>query len=61
MRSLVKIRSLKNGKITLSFTDAGKSCPSCEFLVSPIMSFNAICENKILAKISRFTVIIGEE
>ena len=31
MRSFVKIKSLRNGKIILSFTDIGKSCPSREF------------------------------
>ena len=35
----------------MSFTDIGKSCPSREFLTSQIC-FNAIRENKILAKIS---------
>ena len=39
-----------DGQITLSFTDVGK-----HVLVSANMSFNAICENKILAKISEFT------
>ena len=29
---LVKIKTLRNGKITLSLTDVGKSCPSREFL-----------------------------
>ena len=41
---------LQNGEITLSFTDIGKSCLSREFL-TPQISFNAIRENKILAKI----------
>ena len=43
-------------KSLLSFTDAGKSCPSGKFLIWQIfklanMSFNAIHENKILTKI----------
>ena len=50
MQSFVKVKSSKNGKITLSFTDRGKSA-----LVAN-MSFNAIHENKILAKISKSTV-----
>ena len=49
--SFVKINSL-NGVIALLFTDAGKSCPSLVFL-----SFNAIRENKILAKLSEFTIL----
>ena len=32
MRSIVKIESSRNGKITLSITDIGKSCTSREFL-----------------------------
>ena len=43
------------GKITLSFTDEGKSCHSHKFYVTN-MSFNAIRYNKILAEISEFTV-----
>ena len=34
MRSFVKIKSLRNGEITLSFTDAGKQCPSWNFSVA---------------------------
>ena len=34
MRSFVKIESSRNGEITMSFTDVGKSCPSREFLTS---------------------------
>ena len=33
MRSFVKIKSSRNGEITLSFTDEGKSCHSREFLL----------------------------
>ena len=51
----MKIKSSKKGKITLSFTDIDESCPSHEFNVAS-MSFNAVRENKILAKISEFTV-----
>ena len=32
MWSFVKIKPFPNGKIPLSFTHVGKSCPSCEFL-----------------------------
>ena len=31
MRSFVKIKSSRNGEITLSFTDEGKSCHRREF------------------------------
>ena len=50
MLSFVKIESSRNDAITLLLTDIGKSCPSREFLTSQICLFNAICENKILAK-----------
>ena len=36
MRSFVKIKPSRNGKITLSFTDIRISCPSREFLTSQI-------------------------
>ena len=55
MRSFVKINYLHNSEITLSFTDEGKSCHSRKVYVAN-MSFYAICENKILAKIFEFTV-----
>ena len=54
MRSFVK-KSSRNGRFILSFTDEGKSCHSREFYVAN-MSFNAIRDNKILAKVSEFTV-----
>ena len=56
MGSFVKIKSSQNVEITQSFTDIGKSCPSPKFLASQIC-LNAIPENKILAKISGFTVV----
>ena len=58
MRSFVKIKSSRNGEITLSFTDEGKSCHTREFLRCEFV-FNAIRENKIIAKISKFTVLIN--
>ena len=51
----MKIKPSQNGEITL-FTDVGKSCPSPEFFYVTNMSFNTILKNKILAKISEFTV-----
>ena len=55
MRSFVKIEPSRIGEITLSITDTGKSCPVSDFNVANV-SFNAVRENKILAKISEFTV-----
>ena len=36
LRIFVEIKASRNGNITLSFTDVGKSCPICEFLTSQI-------------------------
>ena len=45
MRSFVKIKLLRNGEITLSFTDIGKSCHSCDFLASQICLSMHIVKN----------------
>ena len=50
MRSFAKIKSSRNGKITLLFIDR-------ELFTSQMCSFNAIRENKILARISESTVV----
>ena len=55
MRSFVEIKPSRNDKITLSFIDIGKSCLSRNFFHITNLSFNAIRENKILAKISEST------
>ena len=55
MRSFVKIKPSRFGDITLSSTDRGKSCPVRDFYVANV-SFNAIREHELLAKISEFTV-----
>ena len=60
MRSFVKIKPSRNGKITLSFIDIGTSCPSRFFFHITNISFNAIRENKILAKISESTVVCSD-
>ena len=57
MRSFVIIKPSRIGDITLSFADIRKYCPVRDFNV-PNVSFNAIRENKILAKISEFTVLM---
>ena len=36
MRSFAKIKPLRNGEMTLLFTDIGKSCLSPKFLTSEI-------------------------
>ena len=56
MRSLVKIKPSRNGKITLSFIDKRKFCLSREFFHITNMNLNAISVNKIIAKISEITV-----
>ena len=56
MRSFVKIKSMRNGETTLSFTDKVNHAIVTIFNVANT-SFNAVRENKILAKISEFTVI----
>ena len=55
MRSFVKMKPLRIGDITLSFTDIGKACPVYDFLRRTCV-FYVIREYKILAKISEFTV-----
>ena len=55
MRSFVEIKSSKIGKTILSFNDIGKS-RSCREFERRKYVFNANCENRILAKISAFTV-----
>ena len=56
MRSFVKIEPSRYVEITLSITDIGKPIPSHKFLTSQISLFKAIHKNKILRKISEFTV-----
>ena len=52
-RSFLKIITWQNGKISLLLTAVDKSY----FSKVPNMSFNGIHENKILAKISGFSVL----
>ena len=47
MRSFVKMKSSRNVEITLSFTDAGKSCPSHEFLTSQICLLTLFAKLKL--------------
>ena len=53
----MKIKSSPIGEITLSLTDIGISRPCHEFSTWQICVIKPIHENKILAKISEFTVI----
>ena len=57
MRSFVKIKPSRKGKITLSFTDISKSCLSREFFTSLICLLMIFAKSKILAKFSEFTVV----
>ena len=47
MRSFVKIQSSRNGEITLSLTDIGKSCPSHDFLTSQICVLTLFAKIKL--------------
>ena len=51
----MKIKTSRNVEISLSLTDVVYSCP--RFCNVGNMYFNAICENKVLPKISEFTVL----
>ena len=57
MRSFVKIKPSRNGRITLSFIDIVKSCLSREFFTS-LICLLMLFAKKNLAKISESTVII---
>ena len=59
MRSFVKLKSSRNGGITLSYTDEGNSVIVTNFYVAN-RSFNTICEKQILPKTSEFTVFDNE-
>ena len=61
MRSFVKIKPSRIGNITRSFTDIGKSCTVRDFFYVASVSFNSICENKILTKISEFTAHVNPD
>ena len=50
MRSFVKIKPSRNGDITLSFTDIGKSCPSHDFLTWQICLLTLFVKIKFLQK-----------
>ena len=59
MRSFMKIRSSRNGEITLTFTDEGKSCHSRDFLTSQICLLTLFAKMKFSeANILEFTVLI---
>ena len=56
MRSFVKTKLSRNGKITLSFIEIGKSCLSCEFFTSLICLSMHFAKIKILAKFFESTL-----
>ena len=58
MRIFLKIKSLQNAEITISFTDMCKSCPSHEFLASQICLKMLLVKIKFSKKNSKFTVIV---
>ena len=41
----------------MSFTNIGKSCPTCEFLSSQLCLLMLFTKIKIITKISEFTVV----
>ena len=51
MRRFVKIKSSRNGEITLSCTDIGKSCPSRQFLTLQICLLALIAKTNSCKKI----------
>ena len=59
MQSFVKIKSLRNGKITLSFTDICKSCLSWDLLMLQICLLTLLTK-KIIAKISEIYSILNK-
>ena len=56
MQSFMKIKSSQNGKITLSFVNMTKSCPSHELFMSEICLITLLAKIKIFKKIFEFTV-----
>ena len=63
MRSYVKTKPSRNGKITLLFIDKGKSCLNREFFTSPmcpLMQFAKISESTVYAsKFENIEVTLG--
>ena len=57
MQSFVKIIPWRNDKTTLTFIDIGKTWPSPKFLTLQICHLTLFAKNKILVKISEFTVM----
>ena len=53
----MKTKSTRNGEITLSFTDIGKSCPGRKFLTSQICLLSLFVKIKFSRKISGLTVL----
>ena len=46
----MEIKSSQNVEITLSFTDIGKSCPSCDFLMSQMCLLTLLAKLKFWRK-----------
>ena len=58
MRSFVKIKHSRNGKITLSFVDIGKSCLSREFFISYIYLLMLFAKIKFSRKFPNLQYIL---
>ena len=54
----MKIRESRNGEITLSFTDIGKSCPSCYFLTFQICFLTLFGIIKFLRKFTNLQLYL---
>ena len=50
MRSFAKIKSSRNGEVTLSFTDEGKSCPNRDILTLQICLLTLFAKIKFSRK-----------
>ena len=58
MRSFVKLKPSRNGKITLSFTEIGISCPKREFLTSQICVLMLFAKIKFARKFPNLQYIV---
>ena len=58
MQSFLKIKSSRNGKITLSFVNMAKSYPSQLFLMSQICLLTLFAKIKFTQKFFEFTVVL---
>ena len=57
----MKIKSLRNSEITLSFTDIGQSCPSHEFLTLQICLLTLFAKIKLLQIFLKLQSVLVEK